>query len=101
MLSAAPTVRLQVRIGDSRLKDTESHGFSEPAPCPLKGHNWLTDITTPFPGNASASFQQNLNRLPTGGDRIPGLSAARQGPHCAELDLVGGASPVLLNRQNP
>ena len=38
MLSAAPTVRLQVRIGDPRLKDTEPHGFSEPAPCPLKGH---------------------------------------------------------------
>ena len=38
MLSAAPTVRLQVRIGDSRLKDTDPHGFSSPAPCPLKGH---------------------------------------------------------------
>ena len=38
MLSTAPTVRLQVRIGDSRLKDTDPHGFSSPAPCPLKGH---------------------------------------------------------------
>ena len=41
----------------------------------------MANNTTPFPGNASTKFQQNLNRLPTGGDRIPAprlLSISRQ-----------------------
>ena len=41
----------------------------------------MANGTTPFSGNASAKFQQNLNRLPTGGDRIPAprlLSISRQ-----------------------
>ena len=80
--------------------------------CPLspQGSYWLTDVTTPFPGNASASFQQNLNRLPTGGDRIPAprlLSISRQLESRAERGYSNrrsrAGSPVqrYTGRRNP
>ena len=70
----------------------------------------MVNSTTPFPGNASAKFQQNLNRLPTGGDRIPAprlLSISRQLESRAERGCsnrrsrAGSAVQRYTGRRNP
>ena len=110
MLSAAPTVRLQVRIGDLPPERHRTARIFRACPLSPQGSYWLTDITTPFSGNASASFQQNLNRLPTGGDRIPAprlLSISRQLESRAERGYSNrrsrAGSPVqrYTGRRNP
>ena len=77
---------------------------------PVPSRIRLADITTPFPGNASAKFQKNLNRLPTGGDRIPAprlLSISRQLESRAERGCSNrrsrAGSPVQRStgRRNP